>query len=290
MKYATIGAAIGAGPFEAPNPMVPDSPQPSAAPLPPGATVSTGTVNVGGWDVNALGSLVGQGADLALKGVNLGPLEGFNFSAAYQKIAAAAAIGAAGGPVAIAVAVVVAVIITLGPVWERLQNPNWYHVGPGVHDWATRYAPSAFISQAQADRTNTWATVQDCARHLLSWFMAVDGAVMTGQNGRHYSGVPDDVYVVAAGGRAFLGGFYADAGVDYEGTIAKRYEVQDWAANRNVMMYKIQVNPRGAAPVELEPGNPVPAGTGDVFAPHNGAALLLGGAALLLLMSGKGSR
>ena len=115
---------------------------------------------------------------------------------------------------------------------------------------------------------------------------------MTGQNGRHYSGIPDDVYVVAAGGRAELREFYAAAGVDYEGTISQRYAVEDWRANQNVMMYKIQVLPRGASPVPMVPGTTVPAGSGDEFA--NGSAAdplgvaVLGGLALWAF-SGSGS-
>jgi hypothetical protein len=283
MKYATIGAVErdpGPG-YMAPNPIIVAAPLPTATPLPPGASVSVGTENTGGWNLDNFAALVGIGADLQMKGVNLGPVQGFDFGAAFRKIAAAAAVGSAGGAVGIAIAVLVAVIGTLGGVWERLQNPNWYQVGPGVHQWATQFAPSAFISEAQANGTNTWANVEQCARHLLSWFMAKDGAVMTGQSGRHYSGVSDDVYVVAAGGRAFLRTFYADAGVDYEGTIAARELAGDGRANQNVMMYKIQVNPRGAAPVVLEPGNPVPAGTGDIF---GGAGWGVGTVAALALV------
>lgn len=294
MKYATVGATgrpadPSAPTYVPPNPIDPAAPLPSATPLPPGTAVVVGTENVGAWSVDKFAELVGTGADLAMKsGVNLGPLEGFDFGAAFTKIAAAAAVGAAFGPVGIGIAVLVAVVSSLGGVWARLQNPNWYAVGPGVHEWATAYAPEAFVSEAQAKGLNTWQSVPEIARHLLAWWLA-RGVVLTGQNGRYYSGILDSFYISAAGEAAFVTEFYASAGVDWNATREARFAANDFAADRNVMMYKIAVQPRGAAPVDLGSGRPVPGGTGSQFdTGGGGGALVLGG--LILLGVGLASR
>lgn len=294
MKYATVGAVDRApDPFAPtyipPNPIDPASPLPGAAPLPPGTTVTVGVENTGGWSLDKFGQLIGTGADLAQRaGVNLGPLQGFNFGAAFSKVAAAAAAGTlAGGPVGAVVGVLIALVSSLGGLWQQLQNPNWYAVGPGVHDWATRYAQDAFIQEAQQQGTNRWQTIREIAQHQLAWWLAKYGAVISGQAGRFYSGIDDNLYVAAAGGAEAVRPLYQAAGVDWDATREARAAVGDYTATRNVMMYKINVNPRGAAPVPLAPGSPVAAGAGSEFGSGGGGLLLLGGALLLFAGSSR---
>lgn len=299
MKYATVGAVDRApDPFAptyvSPNPIDPAAPLPSATPLPPGSAPRVTTVNTGAWSLEAFGQYVGTGADLLQKsGVTLpGPVAGFDFGAAFAKIAAASATGAAvGGPWGAAIGAVIAIVTNLGGLWDQLQNPNWYAVGPGVHDWATRYAESAFISEAQAKGTNRWQTVAEIARHQLVWWLGKYGAVVTGQQGRFYSGIDDNLYVAAAGGADEVRKIYAGAGVDWDGTRAARAAANDYRANANVVMYKLEIVPRGADPVNTATGlspTPVPTGTGSEYAGASagtGAALLLGGVVLLGLAS-----
>ena len=164
--------------------------------------------------------------------------------------------------------------------------------GPGVHTFATRYVPNAFIAQAQEAGTNTWQTIPDLVRELFAWWLR-DGVVLTGQNNTHYHGDPfanDSFWISQMGEAEGVTRFYADVGVDWEATRAERFAANDFRADRNVMMYKINVQAGpGVGPDSLSVGdnvNPLPAGAGAVFGSDfmSGAApLLLAGAGLWLL-------
>lgn len=291
MKFQTVGATPPG--YVAPNPIVIGSPLPSPAPLPPGASVAVGVENAGGWDVEKFSAFIGKGADLAQKvGVDLGPVAGFDFAGAFMKIAAFAGAGAIGGPAGIIVGAVLGIILSIAGVWNRLNDPNWYGVGPGVHDWATRFAPSAFIAQAQADGTNTWPTVKALVEHLLAWWMGTQGVVLSGQGNSHYNGVADSTYLYELQISDPEGPkkFYANAGVDWYATRQARTDANDFGASRNVMMYAIEVKMNSDGRSGLGPADPVPNGSGDVFGDSGGAGsvLLVGGLVLgALLLSGK---
>jgi hypothetical protein len=299
MNYQTIGSTDPV--YIAPNPINPATPRPSPAPLPPGASVAVGSVPTasGRWSVEQFGTFVGVGADLAQKaGINLGPVAGFNFEAAFTKIASFAAAGALftgpGAPLGAIIGAVVGVIVAIGGVWQQLQNPNWYQVGPGVHDWATANCESAFIGECQRDGLNTWQTVEQIARHQLTWWLGKYGAVLTDYNRQFYTGRPNGVYLVAAGNAR---GLYESAGVDFFATKDRRLEKSDGSEVRNVMMYDITVTTLGAstemgeAP-EIVPATPVDAGTGDDYAQPGeplqaGAGMVAVGVLALLALSSR---
>jgi hypothetical protein len=268
MKYRTIGSN---GPsYVAPNPINPQTPLPSATPLPPGASVAVGSIPTesGRWSMEQFSTFVGVGADLAQKaGIDLGPVAGFNFGAAFTKIASFALAGAAFGGVGAVIGAIVGVIVSVGGVWQQLQNPNWYQVGPGVHSWATAYAESAFIGEAQQQGTNTWQSVQEIALHQLTWWLTKYGAVLTDYNRQFYSGQPNGVYLTAAYDARTL---YESAGVDFLATKARRLDKGEGSETDNVMMYDITVTTLGAstdmgeAP-EMVPATPIAPGAGDQF-------------------------
>lgn len=283
MQFRTIGA-LPEG-YVPPNPININSPLPSPAPLPPGTSVAVGVENTGGWDFEKFGKFVGVGADLAQKaGVDLGPVAGFDFGTAFARIASFAGAGALGGPVGAVVGALVGVIMSLSGAWGRLQDPNWYGVGPGVHSWATRFAPEAFIQKAQADGTNNWPTVADLVKQLLAWWMAEQGVVMTGQGNRHYNGIEDSTYLyeLQIGNPEGPRDFYANAGVDWYATREQRFQANDFNAGRNVMMYRIEVKAAGAE-TGLDPdASPIPDGSGSVFGDSSTDGLVvLGGLAFL---------
>lgn len=294
MKFRTIGSTDPT--YVAPNPIVPGSPLPSPAPLPPGASVAVGSVATesGRWSMDQFSQFVGIGADLAQKvGVDLGPVAGFNFGAAFTKIAGYAAAGAVFGGIGSVIGAIVGVIQAIGGVWQQLQNPNWYQVGPGVHDWATLNAESAFIGEAQEAGTNTWQTVEQIARHQLAWWLTKYGAVLTDYSRQFYTGRPNGVYLTAAGDARSL---YEAAGVDFIATRERRMAKSEGSEVQNVMMYDIRVNTLGAGGElpeigDLDPATPVAPGTGNEYGEGGeptlsaGAGIALGVVALAVLSS-----
>jgi hypothetical protein len=273
MKYRTIGSNDAV--YVAPNPINPQTTLPSPTPLPAGSSVAVGSIptDSGRWDIEQFGRFVGTGADLAQKaGIELGPVEGFNWEAAFTKIASFAAAGALfsgpGAPIGAIIGAVVGVIVAIGGVWQQLQNPNWYQVGPGVHEWATANAESAFIGECQRDGVNTWQTVQDIAKHQLTWWLAKYGAVLTDYGRQFYTGRANGIYLTAAGDARAL---YESAGVDFTATQARRLDKANGSETANVMMYDITVTTLGSstgmseAP-EMVPATPIAPGAGDQFA------------------------
>lgn len=289
MKYRTIGAMPPG--YISPNPIQPNAPPPSGTPLPPGSSVDVGVENTGGWDVNTFANFLGTGADMAEKGgIDLGPVAGFDFGAAFKTVAGMAALGAVGGVPGMVVGAIVGIVMALGSTWEQLNNPNWFQVGPGIHQFCTRYVPSKFVADAQANGTNTWQTVNEVVRALFAWWLK-DGVVLTGQDNTHYHADPfanDDFWVSLLGGAPEARKFYADVGVDWDATRAQRTAAGIFVADQNVMMYKINVNVPGNAARELDPGSVVPPGAGAVYGqdlPIVPAALALGAVMLLLKSS-----
>jgi len=287
MKFQTLGA-VGDPVYIAPNPINPASPLPSPAPLPAGATVDVGTVNAGAWSAEKFAALVGQASDIASKvggsGL-LGPaLSRVDWRSTFTRVASFAAAGALAGGVGAVVGAILGMIVAVAGMWGRLQNPNWYSVGPGVHDWATRYAPEAFIAQAQAEGTNTWPDVYSLTKHLLAWWMGTQGVVLTGQNNRHYNNGLDSLYLYELQLRDPEGPakFYLEAGVDWYGTRTARAEAGDFAANRNVNMYVVKVAlPDGSFPDG--------AGDGGIEPPSGQTVALVGAGLLVAYLVAKGS-
>jgi hypothetical protein len=221
----------------------------------------------GRWDVEQFGRFVGVGADLAQKaGINLGPVAGFNFEAAFAKIASFAAAGALfsgpGAPIGAIIGAIVGVIVSLGGVWQQLQNPDWYQVGPGVQDWANNYAESAFIEECRAEGTDVWQTTEQIARHQLTWWLTKYGAVISHWVGAFYSGVPNGIYLTAAGD---VRGLYQSAGVDWDKTREVRLAANNFSPVANVMMYDISVKTDGGE-TTMDPATPIKEGTGNDFA------------------------
>ena len=292
MKYQTIGAREPGPGYVAPNPIDPAAPLPSAAPLPPGSTVEVGTVNTGGWSVEQFSKFVGTGADLVQKaGIDLGPVRGFDFGAAFARIAAASATGAAvgGGLPGAIIGAVLAIVISVGGVWNRLQNPNWYAVGPGIQQFATRYVPDAFVRDAQRDGVNTWQTIPELVRHLFAWWLA-QGVVLTGQNNTHYRGDPaanDSFWISLFGEAAAVRPWYASVGVDWDATRQARFDAGNFAADQNVIMYSLKVAP-GAGGTRVQPGtDTIPNGAGSEYASAGGGGALVGLGILALALSGR---
>lgn len=243
-----------------PNPIDPAAPLPGVQPLPPGASIDVvldEQPNGQGWDLDKFGQLIGTGADLAGRvGVDLGPLSGFDFSAAFTKIAGFASTGfAVGGPIGAGIGAGLAVLLAVADVWRRFQDPEWYAVGPGVKQWATAYAQSAFVSEAQEQGTNAWPDVATIAKHQLAWWLERYGAVLSDQGGRFYSNTSDGVYIQAAGGFEAARALYSEAGVDYAATVNRRAAAQRYGAQDHVMQYGIEVKAGGPM---VEVGGVVP--------------------------------
>lgn len=273
------------------EPRWPGTNLPISQPLPAGSTVATELEQTVRWDPQKALEFLGTAAEAQKQAAQIGiELPG---GIDFGRLAAAMSAGAAAGALAGGVGAIVGAAVGLVyAVWTMFANSgqSTTYANAEVHNWATRYAPQAFIDDALAAGTNTWTTIPQIARAVLLWWLERDNVVLMDYTSSWYNGEPDGAYINSAGGNAAVADMYKQVGVDYWATRNARQDQgrnEDWDVT---IMFRNKVNlPANAPdkpPVRDGGGNPritTDQGSGGPI------AVGLGIAALVALLSSSNS-